>query len=175
MRVSREVAEQNRAKVVAEASALFREHGYDGIGVAALMKAAGMTHGGFYKQFTDKSGLMVEATETALEDNNQKWAEILARDGLDGLTNWYLSAPHLDARAGGCCYAALAAEAPRQGEAVQATFAEALGKASELLEGEGLDRPEALSRIATMVGTLVLARAVGDDPLAQELLAAAKG
>ena len=66
MRVTQEVAEQNRRSVVKTAGKLFRENGYDGIGVAALMKAAGLTHGGFYKQFRDKQNLMEEASADAM-------------------------------------------------------------------------------------------------------------
>ena len=65
MRVSRETAARNRENVVKTASRQFREHGYDGIGIAGLMKAAGLTQGGFYKQFADKDAIITEATQQA--------------------------------------------------------------------------------------------------------------
>src|SRR3546814_1848579 len=73
MRVSREQAAENRSRVVEVAGRLFRERGFDGIGVADLMKAAGLTHGGFYGQFSSKDQLAVEATERALEGNAVIW------------------------------------------------------------------------------------------------------
>jgi TetR/AcrR family transcriptional repressor of nem operon len=177
MRVSREVAEKNRQKVVASSSRLFREQGYDGIGVAALMKAAGLTHGGFYKQFEDKSALVAEATEAALAENRKKWQDVIAAsDDKPGeaIASWYLSPLHIDNRSDGCCFAALAAEAPRQGAKVQDTFAEALEASVELLAGPDGNRNEAMRQLSTMVGALVLARAAGSEALAQELLEAAK-
>lgn len=177
MRVSRETAEKNRRTVVETASRLFRDNGYDGIGVAALMKAAGMTHGGFYKQFADKEALAAEATEVALADNRAKWEEIIAasdRAPVDALADWYLSPGHIEARAEGCCFAALAAEAPRHGEGVQSAFKDALDASVDMLAVGQTGRDEVLRRIATMVGALVLARAVDDADLAEALLGAAK-
>jgi TetR/AcrR family transcriptional repressor of nem operon len=177
MRVSREVAEENRKKVVSAASRLFREHGYDGIGVASLMKAVGLTHGGFYKQFQDKAALVAEATEAALAENRKKWEDaIAASDDAPGevIARSYLSPLHIDNRSDGCCYAALAAEAPRQGVKVQEVFTEALEASVDLLAGPGGDRNEAMRRLSTMVGALMLARAVGSEELAQDLLDAAK-
>ena len=177
MRVSREVAEENRKRVVETAGRLFRQHGYDGIGVATLMKAAGLTQGGFYKQFEDKSALAAEATDAALAENRKKWEDVIAAsDSAPGkaVARWYLSSSHVENTAEGCCYAALAAEAPRHGETVQSIFREAMEASLELLTGLDGDREEAMRQLSTMVGALVLARAAGSETLAKELLDAAK-
>ncbi len=81
MRVSRETARKNRQRVVRTASEQFRINGYDGIGVANLMKAAGMTQGGFYKQFDSKEALELEATELALDENHSVWCKSM--EGAD--------------------------------------------------------------------------------------------
>ncbi|MCK5745821.1 TetR/AcrR family transcriptional regulator [Oricola sp.] len=177
MRVSREVAEENRKRVVETAGRLFRQHGYDGIGVATLMKAAGLTQGGFYKQFEDKSALAAEATETALAENRKMWEDVIAASDAapgEAIARWYLSPSHVHTAAEGCCFAALAAEAPRQGEKVQSIFREALEASLQLLTGPDGDREEAMRQLSTMVGALVLARAAGSDALAKELIEAAK-
>ena len=177
MRVSREVADENRKKVVETAGRLFREHGYDGIGVAGLMNAAGMTHGGFYKQFTGKAALAAEATEAALKENRKIWENVIANsdEAADkAISRWYLSSPHIENRAEGCCFAALAAEAPRrQGEDVQAAFTEALEASIDLLTGPNGDRNKAMQCLSTIVGALILARATNSETLARDLTRAA--
>lgn len=175
MRVSREVAEKNREEVVKQAGQLFRENGYDGIGIAGLMKAAGMTHGGFYKQFANKEALAVEATEAVLAENRDAWADVLKRaegDPLEALAQWYLSEPHLHARAKGCGMAALASEAPRHGTGLQQAFAAGL-EASLALFG-GADEDATLRRLSTMVGALILARATEGHPIAGRILDSAR-
>ncbi|RVU39583.1 TetR/AcrR family transcriptional regulator [Hwanghaeella grinnelliae] len=177
MRVSREVAEENRKRVVETAGRLFRRHGYDGIGVAALMKAAGLTQGGFYKQFEDKSALVAEATESALAENRKMLEDAIAASDsppCEAIARWYLSPSHVDMTAEGCCFAALAAEAPRQGEEVQSIFREAMEASLDLMTGPDGDRKEAMRQLSTMVGALVLARAAGSDGLANELMDAAR-
>src|SRR3546814_20841352 len=128
MRVSRDEAARNRTKVVEAAAEKFRQRGYDGIGVVGLMEAAGLTHGGFYKQFADKEALVVEATEQALAENLGNWGEAIAKapgDPLGTLRPWSLSKEHIDRVGDGCAYAALAADAPRHGAASQPVFAAA--------------------------------------------------
>jgi TetR/AcrR family transcriptional repressor of nem operon len=177
MRVTREVAEENRKKVVETAGRLFREYGFDGIGVAALMQAAGLTHGGFYKQFADKAALASEATEAALAENHGKWLEVIAAsDAPPGkaVAAWYLSPPHIGNRAEGCCFAALASEAPRHGAPVRAAFTEAIGESVALLAGPEGETEDAMRQLCLMVGALVLARATDSEDLSHRLLAAAR-
>lgn len=183
MRVSREAAAMNRERVVATAGRQFREHGYEGVGLAGLMKAAGLTHGGFYKQFDDKEALVVEATEQALAENLDNWRKVLgsaADEPLAALQRWYLSDGHLAARGEGCAYATLAAEAPRHSKALRQTFADAIETLADLLcekvsaTGHELSRAQALRFISLMIGSLVLARAVEDTGLREEILASGR-
>lgn len=179
MRVSREEAAKNREKVVKTSGRLFRRHGYDGIGIAGLMKAAGLTHGGFYKQFKDKDALAVESTEKALEENRKYWREVVDAapdDKLAAITEWYLSDDHRDWQSHGCTFASLAAEAPRHSPELQNVFGDGFKKSLNLLtdQADGPERAEAIRKIACMVGTLILARAVGDNELSSEILAAGR-
>lgn len=176
MRVSREKAAQNREKVVGVAGRRFREFGYDGVGIAGLMEAAGRTHGGFYKLFDDKDALMVEATARALLDNNENWAEVMATapdDPVAALRRWYLSAAHRDHPAHGCAYAALAAEAPRHSDALGGVFEDGFEASIAQISGQlpdGEDRERSIRVIAQLIGTLILARAVRSPSLATEIL-----
>ncbi|WP_108661240.1 TetR/AcrR family transcriptional regulator [Acuticoccus kandeliae] len=181
MRVSRDVAAQNRRKVVETAARSFREHGYDGVGISALMKAAGLTHGGFYKQFADKEALAAEATEAGLRRNEIGWTKALEGvegDPLEAFAEWYLRDDHVGTRARGCTFAALAAEAPRQGPAIQTVFGEALdrwvGRITEANPDAEVSRAAALKTIATLVGAVILARAVADEEQKAEILAAVR-
>lgn len=181
MRVSRETAEKNRKHVVHTASEEFRKHGYDGIGIASLMKAAGMTQGGFYKQFENKEALECEATELALQENFELWAKTVADndDPIAALKGWYLSPQHLSSVAQGCTYASLGAEATRERPALQDVFNIAVARQIENLAdalGGGADsKDQAIQTMAQMIGSLVLARCVSDQGLQQEIMAAGKG
>jgi len=177
MRLSREEAAKNREKVVEAAGRKFRENGYDGIGVVGLMEAAGLTHGGFYKQFEDKEALIVEATALALASSAEKWRGVMAEasgDPVKAMLRWYLSREHIDLVADGCAYAALAAEAPRHGPALRHAFEQAVersiaGLLAEMKESSDA-RGEAIRTLALMIGSLVLARAVESRDLAEEIL-----
>ena len=79
MKVTRAQAEENRRTVVEAAGRLFREHGFKGVGLAELMSAAGLTHGGFYKQFKSKDELVLEACDRALDDGVDKWTRIAGK------------------------------------------------------------------------------------------------
>ncbi len=180
MRVSRETAQKNRQNVVKTASEQFRMHGYDGISIANLMKAAGMTQGGFYKQFENKEALECEATELALNNNRELWSKAIEgqSDPVDALKTWYLSPEHVSAVGQGCTYATLAAEANRQRPALQKVFNTALGHQIENLVaamGENPNsRTEAIQVISQMIGALILARSVSDEDLQKEILTSAK-
>lgn len=180
MRVSRETAQKNRQNVVRTASEQFRTHGYDGIGIASLMKAAGMTQGGFYKQFENKEALECEATESALNDNFELWAKTIKgkSDPVAALKEWYLSPQHLSAVGKGCAYATLAAEATRQRPALQSIFNSAVVQQIENLTQALGDKPEsraeAIQAMSQMIGALILARSVNNEDLQQEVLTAAK-
>ena len=177
MKITKAQAEANRAHVVETASRLFRERGFDGVGVADLMAAAGFTHGGFYKQFGSKADLMAEATACGIAQT-----QALAEGAeVSEFVRHYLSREHRDGRATGCTMAALSGDAARQPEPVRVAFEEGLESLLALLSQKGLpsdpaDAAQARARIldvlAHAVGALVLSRACPDDsPLADEILA----
>jgi TetR/AcrR family transcriptional repressor of nem operon len=177
MKVTKAQVQANRARVVETASALFRERGYDGVGVADLMAAAGFTHGGFYKHFGSKADLMAESTACGIAQT------VALTAGVDTaeFVRHYLSRAHRDARATGCTMAALGGDAARQPEAVRATFAAGIESLLAALGHEGTPagdadagraRAQALDLLAHAVGAIVMSRACPDDsPLADEILA----
>lgn len=182
MRVSREQAAANRERVVEAAARLFRERGVDGIGVADLMQAAGLTHGGFYGQFASKDQLVVEAAGRALEQNTEAWRRMTS-DGqtLEALLAGYLSPRHRDRTGEGCVLAALAADVARSGNSeLRQVFTQGLDALvrmlSVLLPGrsKAARRRKALAKAAAMVGALILARAMDDEALSEEILAAVR-
>src|SRR5881396_1581451 len=125
MRVSRVQAAENRQTVINVASRLFREHGFDGIGLKDLMKGAGLTQGAFYKQFASKDDLAVQASERAMESATRRWsaaAEANPKDPLGAVIALYLSMGHREERSDGCPVVALGADAARQGPEVKASF-----------------------------------------------------
>lgn len=185
MKVSKEQMADNRERILDTAAQLFREKGFDGIGVADLMKSAGLTHGGFYGHFASKDDLMAQATERALGRLQSAWAQ-LARDAADqgqeplaAIETAYLSTRHRDAPGQGCLLAALGGDAARQGPAVRQAVTEGVRKQVEglatLVPGrtKAVKRQRALADYASLVGAMVLARAVDDEDLSNEILRAA--
>lgn len=179
MRVSREQAAENRERIVDVAARLFRERGFDGVGVADLMKNAGLTHGGFYGHFDSKEALMAEACEHAIAETGKRW-QTLTRQGEPGafgrLARRYLSARHRDQPGDGCVLAALANDAARQSPPVRHAYTRSVQRFIALLagvvpgRGEAARRRKAVAACATMVGALILSRAVDDDALSREIL-----
>ena len=177
MRVSREKASANRERIVEAAARLFREHGFDGVGVDAIMKEAGLTHGGFYGHFASKDELAAEAVVRALALGTQK----LSRYGdLAGFVGAYLSDRHCADRADGCALAALGAESVREGEGVRRALTDYVAARLAWLAGlfkgtQARRRKRAIATLAGLVGALTLARAVADPALSKEILATARG
>ena len=178
MKVSREVAAEHRAKVVEAASRLFREQGVGGVSVADVSSAAGLTHGGFYRQFDSKQALFAEAVELSLCDEGAELARASTRpDGLERYASRYLSAAHVEGK-GRCPIATLGAEVAREGRDIQAAFARGLraylaaGRSMAVGSAEWRRSTAALS---TLIGALVMARAVGkaDPELSQAVVGAA--
>src|SRR2546423_10796222 len=182
MKVSREQAAQSRERIVETAAQLFRERGFDGVGVADLMKEAGLTHGGFYGHFSSKENLVAEASARALAQSLalfSKVAERGAADPLSAIATGYLSKRHRDNPGDGCLLAALGSDVSRQGPTVRRTVTDHLRSAVDLLttlvpgKSKAARRQKAISTYATLVCAMVMARAVGDRALSQEILDAA--
>ena len=182
MRVSRAQAEENRQNVVDVASRLFREHGFDGIGLKDLMGSAGMTQGAFYKQFESKEDLVAEASARAFESATSRWSDAVEanpKDPLGAVMAFYLSKGHRKEKMEGCPLVALGADAARQSDDVKAAFEagirEHLSTLSRLISKSNSreKRKEAMAILSTMVGAVTLSRAVNDPRLAQSLLDAA--
>lgn len=180
MKVSKAQVQENRTRIVETASALFREKGYDGVGIADLMAAAGFTHGGFYKHFSSKVDLMAEAATCGI-------AHTLEQAGAMDIADYialYLSKEHRDAKGAGCTLAALSGDAARQTDIVRTAFEAGIENtlsklASRSASGDsmrnGESRTDALSMLAHVVGAIALSRACPEgSPLADEILNACK-
>jgi TetR/AcrR family transcriptional regulator, transcriptional repressor for nem operon len=177
MRVSREQAAENRQRIVETASRMFREHGFDGVGVDAIMNGAGLTHGGFYGHFRSKDDLAAEAVTRALERSVEKQTRYT---NLNDLVSGYLSERHRADRANGCAIAALGADIVRQGEGVRGALTAyvrgQLDRFARLVRNGAAAsrRRRAITTLAGIVGALTLARAVDDPALSEEILTVAR-
>jgi len=179
MRVSREKFAENREKILQVAGVLFREKGFDGIGVAEIMKAAGMTHGGFYGHFESKEELALEVSRALIEKVKIRWNEIIAsapEGPLDALLNHYLSRCSVDDPGGSCVFASLAQEVSRSRGAVRETFNDGLSMLvdilSEIVRGETPEerREKGFATLSAMMGAVILARAVESRELSDNFL-----
>ena len=181
MRVSRAQAEENRETVINVASRLFREHGFDGIGLKDLMKGAGLTQGGFYKQFASKDDLAALASARAMESATARWSAAAAgsSDPLEAVMEFYLSTDHRDEKAEGCPLVALASDAARQSLEVKRPFEDGVRAHFEVLEElvGGAENPEATCKsmviLSLMVGAVTLSRLIQDESLSQGILRSA--
>lgn len=182
MRVSRIQAEENRQTVIDVASRLFREHGFDGIGLKDLMAGAGLTQGAFYKQFASKDDLVAQASRRALESASSRWsaaAESNPQNPLSAVIDFYLSAGHCAEKMEGCPVVALGSDAARQGPDVKASFEAGIRDYLQMLgdwvsETDG-EKPnsKAMAILSTMVGAVLLSRAVNDEQMSKRFLQAA--
>lgn len=182
MRVSRQQAEENRQTVIDVASRLFREHGFDGIGLKDLMAGAGLTQGAFYKQFESKDDLAAQASRRALESASSRWsaaAESSPQDPLSAVIDFYLSMGHRAEKTDGCPVVALGSDAARQGPDVKASFEAGIKKYLEMLaswvgKADGAEPDsKAMAILSTMVGAVLLSRAVNDEQMSKRFLHAA--
>ena len=185
MRVNRIQAAENRQTVINVASRLFRERGFDGIGLKGLMEGAGLTQGAFYKQFASKEDLAARASRRALESASRRWSAAAAdnpEDPLGAVVAFYLSADHRDEKMDGCPIVALGSDAARQSSEVKASFETGIREYLKMLGGwlGEVDGEEpsgkAMAILSTMVGAVVLSRAINDERLSKQFLqAAARG
>ena len=181
MRVSREQAAENRETILNTAARLFREKGFDGIGIADLMKTAGLTHGGFYGHFSSKEDLIAQACDRAVDDllapNRMRFEQYGGTDYQRFIAN-YLSCEHRDNPGSGCLMAALGADAARQSPSIKRAFTKSCNRLFAALmkilpaKSETEKREQALATLAALVGAQVIARAMDDPELSQEVLQA---
>jgi TetR/AcrR family transcriptional regulator, transcriptional repressor for nem operon len=180
VKVSKETMAQNRERVIDTAATLLRERGIAGVGIADLMSAAGLTHGGFYRQFKSKDDLVVQAVKrsyaTVGADLRQK-LEAAGEAPLAALVREYVSDHHRDEPGQGCCLAALATDAARSDDPELRTFfgtivANYIDLLTGLAPGElpAEKRSAAIAILAEMVGAVVLSRVVPDAGLSDDIL-----
>jgi TetR/AcrR family transcriptional repressor of nem operon len=170
MKVSREQMAENRRRILDVASRLFREKGFDAVSVSEVMKAAGLTHGGFYGHFSSKDDLVAETVGYVLTND---------ADGVKDLRAYldvYLSPQHRDNAADGCPTAGLAADIRHQTPAVRAAMTAGLRsqieRGTKVLPGINAEdrRRAAIGTWAAMVGAVILARAIDDTTLSDDVL-----
>ena len=183
MKVSREKAAENRERIIETAARLFREKGFDGIGVAELMKHAGLTHGGFYGHFASKSDLAAQACARSLDHSARKWSAIADAAGdaaLAALIENYLRFGRHDAPGAGCVMSTLGPEAARQEPPVREAITGGVRQLLAVLtaampaQAEETQRQQALAAMAQLVGAVVLARLVDDEAFSDEILQASQ-
>lgn len=173
--------ETTHKRIVETAARAIRRSGYDGTGVADIMKEAGLTHGGFYAHFSSRDAMLAEAADLAGADTiaiaERIFAEAPREQALFALMNAYLSNEHMANIESGCALASLGSEMPRQAPEVRKAATRRIKEMVALVESRFTGQPDAhekaLVTISTMVGTLLLARAVDEPELSQEFRQAA--
>lgn len=179
MRVTKEKARENRERIVDTAAMLFREQGFDRVGVAQFMVQAGFTHGGFYNHFRSKDELIAEAIARCFDERSEHYAghEAVA------IIERYLSREHRDAPGRGCPAAALGCDASRQSVETRSAFAAGIEDLIAAIEKDlrpqqthvPVSRARAISVLAQAVGAMILSRACPEDsPLADDILDACR-
>lgn len=174
--------EASHERIVQAAARAIRRSGYDGTGVADIMKEAGLTHGAFYAHFQSREAMLAEAADRAGAESNAYAAQVIAcappAQALQALMQTYLSREHLAAIETGCPIAALGSEMPRQSPEVRRAATLRIKEMIDLVARQSPDwgqpgaHERALVAVATMVGTLMLARAVDDPALSDALCSA---
>lgn len=174
--------EASHERIVQAAARAIRRSGYDGTGVADIMKEAGLTHGAFYAHFQSREAMLTEAADRAGAESNAYAAQVIAcappAQALQALMQTYLSREHLAAIETGCPIAALGSEMPRQSPEVRRAATLRIKEMIDLVARQSPDwgqpgaHERALVAVATMVGTLMLARAVDDPALSDALCSA---
>jgi TetR/AcrR family transcriptional repressor of nem operon len=180
MRVSKEKAAQNRARILTSAARLFRLYGIGATGVDAITEDAGLTHGGLYSQFGSKEAIAAEAISFALARSKRVWQRALERNpgkrALPAIVDGYLSHAHRDAPGTGCVVAALGTDIARQPRRVREAFTREIKDDLEflsrlMLSGDhSRSYEDAIVAFASMAGALILARAVNDEQLSDLIL-----
>jgi TetR/AcrR family transcriptional regulator, transcriptional repressor for nem operon len=175
--------EATHERIVETAARAIRRSGYDGTGVAEIMKEAGLTHGGFYAHFDSRDGMLAEAADRAGADTvaflTRVAAEVAPKKALEAMLRTYLSKEHVESAETGCAVAALGSEMPRQAPKVRRAATRRIKEMIDLVARQSPDwgqpgaHERALVTLTTAVGALVLARAVDDPKLSDALREAA--
>jgi len=184
MRYSRQHKLETHARIVRKASIKLREKGAHGIGVADLMKDAGLTHGGFYAHFHSREALVIEAFTHAMDRSTERWRKLGEQappeKRLSKVVNSYLTSLHRDDPGRGCAIPALGAEIARESSRTRKVFAGRLEQMIDMLADQiqGVPRKaarkQAMAAIATMMGTMVMARIAGSGEFSEEILSAGR-
>ena len=174
---SRDEKAASHERIVSTTAARIRESGTEQPAVAEIMRAAGLTHGGFYKHFASRSDLIAEAVDHALTENEPTIERIIeeADDPLAAFADWYVSAAHRDDPASGCGVVALGADVQRVGGAAQEAYRSQVERyLAHLQTLIGADKPEdrrqATVTLSAMVGAVMIARALGPGPRSDQVL-----
>jgi TetR/AcrR family transcriptional repressor of nem operon len=184
MRYSKEHKQETHARIVKKASVRLREKGAHGIGVADLMKDAGLTHGGFYAHFDSREALVIEAFGYAMDRSIAHWRKkaghISSDKRLAAIVDSYLTPSHRDDPGHGCAIPALSAEIARESPKTRKAFAAKLEQMIDMIAAQIPDLPrktarkQAMASLATMMGTLVLARIAGSGEFSDDILEAGR-
>lgn len=174
--------EASHERIVGAAARAIRRSGYDGTGVADIMKEAGLTHGAFYAHFASREAMLAEAADRAGAEANDLATRVVAsvppEQALQSLIAVYLSKAHVEGIETGCSVSALCSEMPRQSPEVRRVATRRIKEMIDLVSrqmpdwGQPSAHERALVTVATMVGTLMLARAVNDAALSDALCSA---
>jgi TetR/AcrR family transcriptional regulator, transcriptional repressor for nem operon len=184
MRYSREHKLETHERIVKRASVRLREKGAHGIGVADLMKDAGLTHGGFYAHFDSREALVIEAFAHAMDRSTERWRKLgettPPEQRLTAIVDSYLSPVHRDSPGQGCAVPTLGAEIARESPKTRRAFAAKLEQMIDVFADQIPDIPrkaarqQATAALATMMGTMVMARVAGTGEFSEEILAAGR-
>src|ERR1700730_16593375 len=173
---------QTRSRIVESASRALRQSGADGMSVADLMKLAGLTHGGFYSHFESREALVIDAFTLAMDRTIAQWTSLTkaipVEERFEVFVDAYLTSKHRDDRAHGCVLPALGTDIARSSKQARRIFARKLDEMIDVVAGFLPGKPPQQARqiataaLATMMGSIALARAVGDYKLSDEILGA---
>ena len=178
--------EQTRERIVRAAARAIRKHGYEGVGVADVMREAGLTHGGFYAHFASRAALLAQAAEQAGVESVENLSRAVAHaepgEELMALVDSYLADRHVEApeQGLGCALAAAGSDVPRQNDDVRRAVSRRIKDLIGLVErqfpdwGTNAAHEKAMAIVSSMVGALLLARAVGDPQFSKRIRKAAR-
>ena len=184
MRYSKEHKQETHARIVRKASVRLREKGAHGIGVADLMKEAGLTHGGFYAHFDSREALVIEAFNYAMDRSTDRWRKIVEQTPPEkrfaSIVESYLTTIHRDDPGHGCAVPTLGPEIAREGPKARRAFAAKLDEMIEMMADQVPELPrkaarkQAIAALSAMAGALVLSRIAGTGEFSEEILGAGR-